>query len=48
MRIAEDLEREQAVGEQGCNAVSDQTHACNFKVRTVLRRHLSKVCTIGQ
>ena len=47
MRIAEDLEGEQEGG-QGCNAVSDQTHACNFKVRIVLKRHLSKVCTIGQ
>ena len=23
-------------------------HACKFKVRTVLKKHLSKVCTIGQ
>ena len=43
MRIAEDLEGVQEEGGQGCNAVSDQTHACNFKVRIVLKKHLSKV-----
>ena len=41
MRIAEDLEGVQEEGEQGCNAVSDQTHACNFK------KHLSKVYRWG-
>ena len=40
--------RLQEEGEQGCSAVSDQTHACNFKVRIVLKRHLSKVSTIRQ
>ena len=48
MRIAEDLEGEQEEGGQGCSAVSDQTHACSFKVRIVLKRHLSKVSTIRQ
>ena len=47
MRIAEDLEGEQEEGGQGCSAVSDQTHACNFKVRIVLKRHLSKVYRWG-
>ena len=46
MRIAEDLEGEQEGG-QGCNAVSDQTHACNVKVRIVLKRRLSKVYRQG-
>ena len=46
MRIAEDLEGQEEGG-QGCNAVSDQTHACNFKVRIVLKRHLSKVYRWG-
>ena len=41
MRIAEDLEGEQE-GEQGYIAVSDQTHACNFKVRIVLKNTLAK------
>ena len=41
MRIAEDLEGEQEEEGQGCNAVSDQTHACKFK------KHLSKVYRWG-
>ena len=38
MKIAGDLEGVQAEGGQGCNAVSDQTHACKFKVRIVLKK----------
>ena len=37
LRIAEDLEGQEEGG-QGCNAVSDQTHACKFKVRIVLKK----------
>ena len=47
MRIAEDLEGVQEEEGQGCSAVSDQTHACNFKVRIVLKKHLSKVYRWG-
>ena len=38
MRIAEDLEGGQEEEGQGCNAVSDQTHACKFKIRIVLTK----------
>ena len=47
MRIAEDLEGEQEEGGQGCNAVSDLIQACKFKVRIVLKKHLSKVYRWG-
>ena len=42
MKITEDLEGGQEEGGQGCNAVSDQTHACSFKVRIVLKNTLAK------